>query len=149
MTEVIRIENYNNYEKKIIDNTLILTPKKRNVTEDELKKINLTSSKIKQCIVKKESENITNKTNYKKIVVDIWKTMKTKNILQNTTFNYELENKHGEKGYVWCEDIKVSFQGKDANSTFKEILKMVKINKMNIYISIELKTGENIYYENN
>ena len=47
-------------------------------------------------------------------------------ILQNTSFNFKLEDVKGDKGYKWCDDIKMSFQSKDAPSTLKEAIDMCK-----------------------
>ena len=54
--------------------------------------------------------------------------MPTQKILQETTFNFKLSNENGYNGYLWCEDINMSFQNKDAKNTIIEILKMIKVN---------------------
>ena len=96
---------------------------------------------------KKKEEIISINTRYQSILNDIWKSMTTQKILQNTTFNFKLTNENGEKGYNWSNEISMSFQGKDANGTFKEIINMIKVNNMSINISIQLHTGEMIYFK--
>lgn len=146
--EIIRIPNINNYTQEIINGDLILTPKEIYITEDELSKIILASSKILKCIVKNKEEIISNKTKYKSILIDIWKSIPTQRILQTTTFNMKLTNECGRNGYSWSPELNLSIQSKDAKNTMKEILHMVKLNNYSIQISIELLTGQIINYKN-
>ena len=41
----------------------------------------------------------------------------------------------------------MSFQNKNASGTLKEIINMVKVNKMSINLSIKLKTGRIIHFK--
>jgi len=50
-------------------------------------------------------------------------------ILQNTTFNIKLTNENGNKGYHFYSEINMSVQAKDANGTFKEIIRILIIIK--------------------
>jgi hypothetical protein len=147
MTELIRIPNIENYTQEIINGELILTPKKQYMTENELNMTQITHSTIEECLIKKEEENISTKTCYRSVLVDIWKSMPTQKILQTTTFNFKLTNENGEKGYNWCDDIHMSFQNKDARGTLKEIINMVKVNKLTIKLSIKLETGRIIHFK--
>ena len=63
--------------------------------------------------------------------------MPTQKILQTTTYNFKLTDENGVKGYKWCDDIKMSFQGKDSNGTVKEIINMIKVNDFQIELSIK------------
>lgn len=72
--------------------------------------------------------------------------MPSQKILQTTTFNFKLTNENGKKGYRWCNDIHMSFQDKDARGTLKEILNMVKVNKLTINLSIKLETGTIVHF---
>ena len=72
--------------------------------------------------------------------------MPVQKILQTTTFNFKLTNENGEKGYNWCDDINMSFQNKDSTNTIKEIINMVKVNKLTMKLSIKLKTGRIIHF---
>ena len=147
MTELIRIPNIENYTQEIINGELILTPKKQYMTENELNMTKIKHSTIEECIIKKEEENISTNTSYRSVLVDIWKSMPTQKILQTTTFNFKLTNENGEKGYKWCDDINMSFQNKDAIGTLKEILNMVKVNKLTIKLSIKLETGRIVHFK--
>jgi hypothetical protein len=147
MTELIRIPNIENYTQEIINGELILTPKKQYMTENELNITQFANSTIEECLIKKEEETISTKTRYRSVLVDIWKSMPTQKILQTTTFNLKLTNENGEKGYKWCNDIHMSFQDKDAKGTLKEILNMVKVNKLTIKLSIKLETGRIVHFK--
>lgn len=147
MTELIRIPNIENYTQEIINGELILTPKKQYMTENELNITQITNSTIEECLIKKEEETISINTSYRSVLVDIWKSMPSQKILQTTTFNIKLTNENGEKGYKWCDDIHMSFQNKDARGTLKEILNMVKVNKLTIKLSIKLETGRIVHFK--
>jgi hypothetical protein len=147
MTEVIRIPNIENYTQEIINGTHIFTPKKQYMTENELNMTQITHSTIEECVIKKEEENISTNTCYRLVLIDIWKSMPTQKILQTTAFNFKLTNEIGEKGYKWCEDIHMSFQNKDARGTLKEIINMVKVNKLTIKLSIKLETGRIVHFK--
>jgi len=147
MSESIVIPNIENYIQEIIDGSLILTPKKNFITENELNMTQIINSKIEECLIKKGEEIISTKTKYRSILVDIWKSMPTQKILQTTTFNFKLTNENGEKGYKWCDDIHMSFQNKDATGTLKEIINMVKVNKLTINLSIKLETGRIVHFK--
>jgi len=146
MTEIVRIPNIEKYTQEIINGELILTPKENYITEDELNRSILNSSKILNCIVKNGEEIISNKTKYRSILTDIWKSMPTQKIFQNTTFNFKLTNENNKDGYHWCNKINMSFQDKNANGMRDEILNMLNINNYNIEISIKLKTGKIIHF---
>lgn len=147
MTEVIRIQNIENYTQEIINGELILTPKKQYMTENELNMTHITHSTIEECIIKKEEAIISTNTNYRSVLVDIWKSMPSQKILQTTTFNFKLTKETGEKGYKWYDDINMSFQSKDAKGTLKEIINMVKVNKFTIELSIKLETGRIVHFK--
>ena len=152
-----RISNIANYTLEITNGSLILRPKshpdpdpeKQYMTENELLTDALRGSKVEECIIKKEEATISTRTNsdYKPILVDIWKSMPTQQIIKTTKFNIKLTNENGEKGYKWCKDIHMSVQNKDARYTLKEILNMVKVNKFTIELSIKLKTGRIVHFK--
>ena len=147
MTEPIRIPNIENYIQEIINGELILTPKKQYMTENELNMTQIKHSTIEKCTIKKQEEIISINTTYRSVLVDIWKSMPSQKILQTTTFNFKLTNENGEKGYKWCNDIHMSFQNKEATKTLKEIVKMIKVNKYTIDISIKLETGRIVHFK--
>ena len=151
MNNIIYIENIDKYNIEIVNNTLILKLKDTiiYINEEELKKINITKSSIIECNIFNKNNNIViNKNKYLSILLDIWKSMPIQMILQNTTFNMKLSNENGKNGYYYDEDLKISIQHKDANNTFKEIIKMINLNKYNINITIKLENNEIINYKN-
>lgn len=52
-----------------------------------------------------------------------------------------------KKGYRWCNDIHMSFQDKNAPGTLKEIINMVKVNKLTIDLSIKLETSRIVHFK--
>ena len=152
MNNIIRIPNINNYQQLIINNELVLTPIYNYITLDELLDKNLTNSKINYCIItdtNTDNEVISNSIKYIKILIDIYKYLPASFILQNTTFNIKLTNENGNRGYTWYSEINMSVQRKEANLTFKEIIKMINLNNYKIDIEIELSNGEKINYKTN
>jgi len=150
MSKVITIPNIDNYILEINNGTMILTPKKIYITEDDLENTNLYGSEILKCnVTNDKQELISNKKKYKSIFVDICSNMPAQKILQNTTFNFKVEDEKGEKGYTFYKQLGMSFQGKDAPGTFREIINFVKLNKYNIEIKIKLKDEQIINFELN
>lgn len=153
MSEIIRIPYIENYTQEIINGELILTPKVTTkecfVTENEMNKTILNSSKILNCIVKNGEEIISDKTGYYPILCDIWCSMPTQKILQNTTFNMKLTNENGLKGYNWNPKLNLSIQRKDANYCMKEMLVMIKLNNYSIDITFEIETKKIIRFKLN
>lgn len=133
--------------RKILRNNGLLT-EENYITEENIKKISLNSSTILECVIKHNNDIISsNKSKYQAILTDIWKSMNSHSkLLSNTTFNMRLTNDY-ENGYRWCKDLKIGFQSKDANGTFKEILNMIKLNKYQIYICIQLKNKEIVFFK--
>ena len=82
MTEVISIQNINQYTYTINENTLTLTPKNVDITEEELIKTNLQSSKILECMIKKNDEIISTKRKYLSNLNNIWQRMPIQKIFQ-------------------------------------------------------------------
>lgn len=151
MSEIIRIPNIETYTQEIVNGELILTPKppkQTYITENELMDTNLSKSVILKCIVNNGEDNISNKSKYLSILVDIWKSMPTQKILQTTIFNMKLTDELGLNGYKWCKSIHMSIQQKNATHTMREILNMLKVNNYSIKISIKLESGKIIYFMN-
>jgi hypothetical protein len=163
MSEPIIIHNISGYTIQIIDNNLILnkidnrsnvaeklnsTQKITSITEDELTKLCVSKSTIKECIVKNNEKIITNKTLYSSIMKDIWKEMHkthTFNINQST---YKFEDTKKGKNQLYFREIDKYYWGKIANETLKEILNMIKISQYTIELSIILENKDTIYYTN-
>ena len=70
-------------------------------------------------------------------------------IQKTTTYNFKKTNEKGKNGYRWFEDIKMSYQNKDANGAIKELIKMCNVNGFQIDLTIELKTGRSINFKKN
>ena len=120
---------------------------KRNITKEELEDTSLTSSSIQECnIYNSDNEVITTNTSYRGIFT---KTLKAGNgrdaiiLLTNTE-----PGKHTTKGFNYIEELQISFQGKDANGTMKDILTLIEANNYSINITIKLKDNTLFYYEN-
>lgn len=117
------------------------------MTENEINMTDIKHSNIEECIIEKEGANISTNKSYRSVLVNIWKLIPTQKILQNTTFNFKLTKETGKKGYYWCDDIHMSFQSKDTTGTLKEIVNMVKVNKLTIELSIKLETGRIVHFK--
>lgn len=145
---VLHIPNIENYTQEIINGKLVIRPRIIYITEIELNATEINNSTIEECILKRGEEVIpTNKKKYHPVLVDIWKTMPTERILQNTNFNFKPTNERGMSGYKWNPDINMSVQYENASKTLKEIIKMVKLNNMSINLSIKLQTGRIVHFK--
>ena len=153
MSDIIRIPNILNYTQEIINGDLILTPKIK-IIQSEYELLNnylFGNSTILECSIKNnENEEIISGKgsviSYASILKDIWVSMPTQLILQNTTFNFKLTNENGNKGYIWSSKLGMSYQGKDANGSIFEIIKMCNLNNYSISIKINLFSNEVIHY---
>lgn len=142
MEKEIKIPNISNYIMEIVDDVLILTSKLNYITETDINKTCLLNSVILSC---KINDIEMDRLKYKSILIYIYKQMSANLILQNTEFNIKLVETN-EQGYIWYKDLGMSIQGKDANLTFKEIIRMIKLNKMIFEIEIELKNKDIIQF---
>ena len=153
MSDIIRIPNILNYTQEIINGDLILTPKIK-IIQSEYELLNnylFGNSTILECSIKNnENEEIISEKgsviSYASILKDIWVSMPTQLILQNTTFNFKLTNENGKKGYKWCSELLMSYQGKNADGSIFEIIKMCNLNNYSISIKIKLFANDIIYY---
>ena len=75
------------------------------------------------------------------------KSMTTLQIDELTTFNLKFTNETKEKGYVWNSDLSISIQTKCAVDAFKEIRKMIELNKYTIELTIKLNAGNIVYFK--
>jgi hypothetical protein len=67
MTEIIRIQNIENYTSEIMNGELILTPKEQYMTENEFNMMQFKYSKIEECEIKKEEEIISTGKSYRHV----------------------------------------------------------------------------------
>jgi hypothetical protein len=142
MEKEIKIPHISNYIMEIVDDTLILTSKLNYITESDINRICLLDSIILSC---KINDKEVDRLKYKSILIHIYKQMPANLILQNTEMNIKLIETN-ENGYVWYKDLNMSIQGKDSNLSFKEILRMIKLNQMKLEIEIQLKNKEIIHF---
>jgi len=134
------IDNIEYYDFIQEDGKLILRPKFPKC---------MTGVKILKCIITNSETNsiISNdKTSYRGIMVNIWKSMSKRVIMDNTTFNIKESKENGAKGYYYQKDLKFSFQSKGANETWKEIIKMVRLNQYHMDVSLQLTCGKKMNY---
>lgn len=107
----------------------------------------LAKSTILSCLISdRDGSEISGKTKYRGILVDIWKTMPVQQLLQNTGFNFKLEDMKGDKGYIWCKELKMSFQCRENNYSLGEIVKMCKVARYSLDIRIQLHDDTAIHY---
>lgn len=136
----IVIDNIDYYDVRQEGGKLILTPK--------LPK-SMTGVKILKCIItEKETNSVisNNKTSFRGIMINIWKSMSKELILTNTTFNIKDSKENGAKGYHYQKDLIFSFQSKGADGTWKEIIKMVRLNQYQMDVSLQLACGKKMDY---
>jgi hypothetical protein len=147
MEGIIRIPNIRDYIAEIVDDELILTPRKRYITEQEFTSLSLTNSTILESTIKQADTIITKKKKYRAILTDMWQLLPAQKLLQNTLYNFKLTNEQGLNGYYWCSAINMSVQDKDANAAMKELIKMVRLNRYTMDISIRLEEGQVIHFK--
>ena len=108
--------------------------------EQELFKKILENSKIKKCKINNENINIFN---YRPILINIYDKMDRESIIKNTKLNCK-EEEIKCKGFLYYEKFNLSIQGADAHKTLSEIINMIKVNKWQIELQIELKKNNEI-----
>jgi len=145
----IIINNVNNYNIQIVDNTIIFKPKIKYITKDKIRDISLNGSTVLSCnIVDTQSNNIDiHKLNYNHILTQIWYKMPIQLLLKETTFNYKLGNQNKINGYLYDDNLQFSYQRKDATNTMKEIIKMIELNHFKLDIKIKLKNNNIIHFK--
>jgi len=118
---------------KITSNVIRLT------SEQQLNNYDFKYSEPESCSINNiiiESPNFTKILNkIYSIINDGFKIKETP-----TTFNLKI-GEYKEKGFNYLSDIGISYQGKDANGTIREIYRQSKHH--NILISIKIKLSDN------
>lgn len=129
------------------------TPKKQYITETKLNKTDLANSEIIEYTISEQEKIILTgkKTKYRNLLRIFIKflihTMSIEEIEKHGNLNLLQTNENGKKGYHWCDDIQMSLQCKSATETLKGIVKMIKVSKFNIELSIKLKTGSIVHFK--
>lgn len=143
--EQIIIKNIQDYVWEIINDELVLTPKKKYLTEDEIEAEDFAYSKIVDCSVKDNDTMISKKKQYQKVMKEIWQYMPHEKLIELTTYNIKETCENGNLGYNWFEPCNISFQSKDSNGSLFEIIHMCKENNYTLNLSIELKSKKIVY----
>ena len=143
----IIINNISGYTFQIIDNNLYLTPISEYLKENDVYRHDLKSSEI---IEAKLNGKVIRNPNYYKILKLIWKDTAVNILLQHTIFNFKLsiDDIKGNDNYIWNDDIKLAFQTRNLNQTFKEIVNMCRINNFTIELKIHLSNKNIILFKN-
>jgi hypothetical protein len=103
-------------------------------------KSEITGSKIQECNIMNGSTHISTSTTYASVLKNIWSSMSKEEFKKHTRHNIQ-EGKVVDKGFRYFQVHNVSIQGKDAISTYKEIVDLIKVNKYTGFIKIILSTG--------
>jgi len=145
--KTIIINNIGNYKFQIINNNLYLTPISEYLNESEVYRHDLKNSEILEA---KLNGEIIRNPNYYKILKMIWKDTAVNIIIQHTIFNFKLniDSIKGNDNYIWNDDIKLAFQTRNLNQTFKEIVNMCRINNFTIELKIHLSNKNIILFKN-
>lgn len=160
MNNNITINDISNYNMRIIDGNLILSPINKipnllhiienpillpvnYITEKELFNLDLTKSVIAECKI--NNENIKIKK-YQKLLVFIYSTIDKTTIVKNTTLNV-LETEKRDKGFKYYKCFELSIQGNNSKNTLFEVINISKIKKYKLEIKIKLFNGEIIYFQ--
>ena len=102
-------------------------------------------SNILECKINNGDTTISSGKNYRSILINIYESMPSQKILQTTSFNFKLTNENGKLGYNWVPKLNMSVQSQDANHTFKEIIRMVKVNKYTLFFKIKLENKQIVH----
>ena len=167
MSEVICIENIQNYTLVYSNNTLILTPKEESnliipeeesnliipeqqiLSENEIRELDLRRTTIIECVVKKKSSSTiisSNKTTYWGVLVDILQSIPKDKLKKTTRVKFMLTNECGTNEYYWYPKLGMSLQTMYIGQIMKELLYMLKINNYTINLSIKLQNSKIVVY---
>lgn len=147
MATPIRIPNINLYTIEFHNNTLILVPKMRHLTSDDVMSMMFTYSKIVQSTIKKTDSKPTptivsnGRTSYRSVLLDVFASLPRP---LPTHFKVLTGNMHGVNGYQWCKELDLSIPSKSATDTLREVVRLVQCNKYSLDMEIELQSGERI-----
>ena len=136
--ETITIDNISGYSIVYKDNKLILTPLKKVVFEPEI------YDHITKCsIISFTISNIKiGKLKFNSILSDIWNTMTEYDIIKNTSYRFKYKHElKTDKDIInfknHLTNINMYYCNKSGIDTFREIVKMVKLNKLSMNMIIE------------
>ena len=116
------------------------------ITEVQLYRLKIINSKIEECIVQNGTEIISTSKSYASILRNVLLHIPVERILEITKFNMKRENV-SDRGYRWWPELQISVQYRAANETLKETIRMVKLHKFKLRISIRLESGNLICFK--
>ncbi len=119
--------------------------KSGNFYYDEIFGCDLRYSNVLSCKI--NNTKVSN-LSYRGILIHVLKNMDRKIMLEQFSFNYSLKNMKNVGGYAWCNDLKISFQGKSSQETLKEIIRLVCINNWTFTIKIKQNNENIICFDN-
>ena len=136
--EPIIIDNISDYSIVYKDNKLILTPLKKQVSEPEIYD-HITKCNILDC---KISDIKITKLKFNSILSDIWNTMTEYDVKSKSSYRFKYKHQiNGEKEIINFKNhllkIDMYYCNKSGIDTFKEIVRMIKLNKLSMNIIIE------------
>ena len=131
--------------EKIKENLYCLIPSAytsiRKVNSHEIKKYDLTQSKITGCKINNKEHD---RLNYRNIMHRIYNIIgDRKKIKKSTLLNIEF-GEYTDKGYKYVKKLDMSIQGTDARLTLYEIINQCKIHKIKLELKIKLNNGQSI-----
>ena len=136
--ETITIDNISNYSIVYKDNKLILTPLKKVLFEPVIYD-HITKCSIMSCTI--SNMKIT-KLKFNSILSDIWNIMTEYDIIKNTSYRFKYKHElKTDKDIInfknHLSNINMYYCNKSGIDTFREIVKMVKLNKLSMDMVIE------------
>lgn len=138
--ETYVIRNIDKYTMEYKNGTLYIKLKKKFVSIEEIRKIDLIDSHIINCeIYDINGDVVSNNKDYKNIIIDIWIRMYINNKLNRKEKNYKSVEE-------LVESFKRSFKYKNNNDIFNDIIDIVKYNRYIIDMTIKLHNNEVIYF---
>lgn len=143
INDIFRLSNNNKTLLEKIKLEYFKEVSRYNLNQSKYLNNDYTHSTIISCLIKKNLYIISTKTKYRQILLEIWKTMDKETILKTSTFNFNRDKQH-KLGFRWNDDIKLSFQSKNANCSFKELIHMINVNKYSMNIVIELENKDRV-----
>ena len=141
--DLIIIQNIDNYDMQIKENSLILKKRIKYLTDVDLLSKDLRNSTLVKSEINTE---ILNFNKYKHLLLHLYSKIDINIIVKNTVLNISMEELY-DKGYKYYENLGMSIQGSDTKRTLKEIINVSKLNKINLTIIIKLKTDEVVYFK--
>lgn len=141
----IRIPQIDQYTIEFENNTLLLTPKIRHLTNMDVMSMSFSYSKIVRSTIRMKGQPTTvvsnGQTSYRSLLIDVFASMPQP---LSTRFKVVPDNMHGVNGFQWCEKLGVSLPSKSATDILREVVRLVHENQYSLHLVIELQSGERV-----